>query len=122
MDVLYINTELGIADAEIGELARLYVDEVETTRGLKTKIAPIFEKRDVPSELQEEYDKIVACVKDAPHFEEYDYLKNYIVEQTGLKEENIFKPLRILLSNAENGPDLEDIYKYLKNYLGEFVQ
>ncbi|QOP41288.1 glutamate--tRNA ligase [Sulfurimonas marina] len=121
MDAKELSRYVGFADAEIGELARLYVDEVETTRGLKTKIAPIFEKRDVPSELQEDYDKIVASVKNAPHFEEFNDIKNYIVEQTGLTEEKILKPLRVLLSNAQQGPDLAEIYKYIKNYLGEFV-
>ncbi|WP_304543765.1 glutamate--tRNA ligase [Sulfurimonas microaerophilic] len=122
MDAKELSRYVGFADAEIGELARLYVDEVETTRGLKTKIAPIFEERVVPKEIQEEYNSIKSCIKNAPHFEEFDYLQNYIVEQTGLTEEKILKPLRVLLSNAQEGPELAEIYKYLKNYIGEFVQ
>lgn len=122
MEAKELSRYVGFADEEIGELARLYVGEVETTRELKTKIAPFFEKRDVPSEMQEDYAKIVECVKNAPYFEEYNDIKNYIINQTALGEKKILQPLRVLLSNAQQGPELSEIYKYIKNYLGEFTK
>lgn len=122
MDAKELSRYVGFADAEIGELARLYVDEVVTTRGLKTKIAPIFSERDIPEAYQEQCDTIKRCVKQAPHFEEYGDFKNHIIKETGMTEENFSKALRLLLTNAEAGPELAEIYKHLKNYMGEIIK
>ncbi|MDH4943924.1 glutamate--tRNA ligase family protein [Sulfurimonas sp. C5] len=122
MDAKELSRYVGFADSEIGELARLYVDEVETTRGLKTKIAPIFSERNIPEAYQEQCDIIKSCVQQAPYFEEYDAFKAYIIKETGMTEENFSKGLRILLTNSEEGPELTEIYKYLKNYLGEIIK
>ena len=122
MDAKELSRYIGFADAEIGELARLYVDEVSTTKELKAKIAPIFAPRIIPEALQEQYEVLKNCVKQAPYFEQYDEFRAYIANKTGLNEENFSKTLRILLSNAENGPDLAKIYQCIKNYLGEFTK
>lgn len=122
MDAKELSRYVGFADAEIGELARLYVDEVETTRGLKTKIEPFFRSREVPNELKKDYDLIKSCIKKAPYFEDFDPFRAHIQHETNLDEKKISEILRILLSNAQNGPELAKIYKYIKNYVGEFVQ
>ena len=44
------------------------------------------------------------------------------MKESGLKDENFFQPLRLLLTGAEHGPDIAEIYKYLKNYIGEIVK
>jgi len=61
-------------------------------------------------------------IKDVPYFEKYDDFKNYIMKEAGLEGENFLQPLRILLTNAEHGPDVAEIYKYLKNYIKEIVK
>lgn len=122
MDAKELSRYVGFADAEIGELARLYVDEIETTRGLKTKIEPIFGSRVVPKSFQAKYEILKNSVQNAPHFEEYEAFKEYIMNNTDLKEDEFEKLLRILLTSSENGPNLAKIYKYLKNYLGELIK
>ncbi|MFT7859589.1 MAG: glutamate--tRNA ligase family protein [Sulfurimonas sp.] len=122
MDAKELSRYVGFADAEIGELARLYVDEVGTTKELKEKIAPVFASRKVPQELKEQYDTIKNCAHNAPHFAEYNEFKNYIVNETGFQESDLEKPLRVLFSNAQEGPDVAELYKYLQNYLGEFTK
>ncbi|MDQ7042356.1 MAG: glutamate--tRNA ligase, partial [Sulfurimonas sp.] len=52
LDVKELSRYVGFADAEIGELARVYLQDVYTTRELKDKIAPIFTKRTVPEALK----------------------------------------------------------------------
>jgi len=44
------------------------------------------------------------------------------MKKTGLRGENYFKPLCLLLIGEEHGPEIADIYKYLKNYIGEIVK
>ena len=64
---------------------------------------------------------MINTIKSAPYFEEYDDFKNYIMKESGLKGKNFFKPLRYVLTGAGHGPDVAEIYKCLKNYIGEIV-
>ena len=122
MDAKELSRYVGFADAEIGELAHIYLEEVSTTKELKSKIAPIFSTRNVPDAFKKQTALMAKTIKGAPYFDEYDDFKNYIMKESGLKGENFFVPLRILLTNAENGPDVAEIYKYLKNYIGEIIK
>ncbi|MBW6487577.1 glutamate--tRNA ligase [Sulfurimonas sp.] len=122
LDAKELSRYVGFADEEIGEVAKIYLEESNTTKELKAKIASIFAKKDIPDEFKEYAQTIVKIIKDAPYFEEYEGFKNYIMNESGLKGRNLFKPLRILLTGAEHGPDIAAVYKYIKNYLGEIVK
>ncbi|MDD2448857.1 MAG: glutamate--tRNA ligase [Sulfurimonas sp.] len=122
MDATELSRYVGFADANIGELAKIYLEEASTTKELKSKITTIFATKEMPQEFSEAAKIITQTIKDAPYFEEYDEFKNYIMKTSGLKGKDFFKPLRILLTGKENGPDLALIYKYLKNYIGEIVK
>lgn len=122
MDATELSRYVGFADANIGELAKIYLEEASTTKELKSKIAPIFAPKEIPLEFREAAKSITQTIKDAPYFEDYDEFKSYVMKNSGLKGKDFFKPLRILLTGEENGPDLALIYKYLKNYIGEIVK
>ena len=122
LDAKELSRYVGFADAEIGELARVYLEDVNTTKELKAKIAPIFTERDIFDVFTKETAILAAVIKNAPYFGAYEDFKNYLIKESAIKEENLLKPLRILLTNSEEGPDLVQIYKYLKNYLGEIVK
>jgi len=122
LDATELSRYVGFADAEIGELARLYLEDANTTKELKEKVAPIFAKRKVSQEFAGQTALMAKVIKDAPYFEEYDDFKNYIMKETGLEGENFLQPLRILLTNTEHGPDVAAIYKYLKNYIKEIIK
>ena len=61
-------------------------------------------------------------IQNAPYFEEFEEFKSYIIEHSGLKGKNFFKPLRLLLTGEEHGPELSDLYPYLKNYIKEIIK
>ena len=44
------------------------------------------------------------------------------MQQSNLKGKNFFKPLRLLLTGTEHGPEVKDIYKALKNYIKEVAK
>lgn len=123
LDAKELSRYVGFADEEIGELARLYLEEeVGTTKDLKSKIEPIFAKKVIPDDLKEQTNTIKAVIKDAPYFDEYNNFKDYVMKESGLKEDNFIKPLRLLLTGTQSGPDIEEVYKYLKNYLGGILK
>ena len=123
MDAVELSRYVGFADAEIGELARLYLDEVSTTRELKDKIAPVFESRNIPKAYEATVKRLSEIIKAAPYFEVYSEFKEYIIQKSdNIDEKEMNRSLYILLTNREDGPDLKEIYKHLKNYIGEIIK
>jgi len=122
MDATELSRYVGFADADIGELARLYVDEAATTKELKTKIAPVFAAREIPETMRSDVEKMAAVIKDAPYFENYADFEVYVKKEIDLGNEAFEKALRVLLTNSQSGPDIAEIYGCLKNYLGEIIK
>ncbi len=122
MDATELSRYVGFADADIGELARIYLKEAGTTYELKEKIASIFAPKDIPKTFSKQVATMKEAIIQAPYFKEYDDFKAYITKKTGLVGKNFVTPLRILLTNVEDGPDIADIYNYLKNYIRKIVK
>ena len=122
MDDKELSRYVGFADDAIGKLAKLYLEEVCTTKELKAKIAAVFAEKTVPADCEESAATIKAAIKAAPFFNEFDAFKKHLVETTGLGDKQLCTPLRILLTGSEHGPDLGAVYQHIKNYLGEIVK
>jgi len=122
LDDKELSRYVGFADEEIGKLAKVYLDEVSTTKELKSKIASIFAVKNIPDEFAKDAKLIAQSIKKAPYFEKYEDFEKHLMNETGLKAQNIHKVLSYLLTGAQNGPDIARIYKYLKNYIGEIVK
>ena len=119
MDDKQLSTLFGFADADIGKLAKLYLEEVSTTKELEVKIKSIFSPKDFSAEWGEQMTVMAKLIADAPMMKEFDKFKTYIMQKSGFKEENFFKPLRYLLTGADNGPELSEVYPLIKSYLLE---
>ncbi|OCL86613.1 glutamate--tRNA ligase [Arcobacter porcinus] len=122
LDEMRLSKILGFADESIGKLAKLYLEEASTIKEIKEKLDNIFSIKTTLEGFENESNKIKEVLQKAPYFEEYEDLKNYIVEQTQLKGKNLFKPLRYILTGVENGPNITDIYPFIKNYIGEITR
>jgi len=119
MDDRQLSTLFGFADADIGKLAKLYLEEASTIKELESKILPIFKPKDFTGEWGEEMRVIADLIFDAPAFDEFDTFKTYIMKKSGFEGKKFFKPLRYLLTGAENGPETSDIYPLIKSYILE---
>jgi glutamyl-tRNA synthetase len=113
---------VGFADEEIGKLAKVYLKEVSTTKELKSKIELIFSDKKLLEEFSSSSKIIIEIIKNAPYFNEYDDFKSYIMQKSEFKEKILSDELRHLLTGTRNGPDISEIYKYLKNYIGEVIK
>jgi len=116
-----LSTLFGFADPDIGKLAKLYLEEVSTTTELEAKIAPIFADKDFEGPWANEMRTMETLVQDAPMFAKYEDFQTYVMKESGLRGANFFKPLRLLLTGAEHGPELSDIYPLIKSYLLEIA-
>ncbi|NEW59913.1 glutamate--tRNA ligase [Sulfurovum sp. bin170] len=119
MDDKQLSGLFGFADADIGKLAKLYLEECSTTNELEAKIRPIFKPKNFDGEWGEQMRTIESLISEAPAFQTFNQLKKHITKESGLKGKNLFKPLRILLTGAENGPELSEIYPLIKSYILE---
>ena len=122
MDELRLSKILGYADKDIGTLAKIYIEESNTIKELKEKTDSIFEGKKPLKGFEEEFSQIKNCLQNAPYIENINDLKRYITEQTGLKDDKLFTPLRYALTGSTNGPTISEIYPLIKNYLGEIVK
>lgn len=113
---------VGFADEEIGQLAKLYLGKLSTTKELKAHIASIFEKKNIPKEVSTNATLIVEAIKAAPYFELYDGFKDHILKKTGLNNDDFLQALRYVLTGTNDCPAIEEVYKYIKNYIGEIVK
>lgn len=119
MDDRQLSTLFGFADADIGKLAKLYLEEASTIKELETKILPIFKPKDFTGEWGEEMKVMADIIFNAPAFDEFDAFKTYVMKESGFEGKTFFKPLRYLLTGAESGPETSDIYPFIKSYILE---
>lgn len=122
MDELRLSKILGFADSDIGALAKLFLGEASTISELKANISPIFEPKNVCEGFEEEIKAIISCLQTSEFMEDFKDLEKYIMDETHLKGDNLLKPLRYVLTGKNDGPNLNDIYPLIKNYLGEIVK
>lgn len=118
-DDLLLCRMIGFDDIEIGKLAKLYTEEASTLSDIKDKIQAIFSKKIPPCDFSDEFKKIQEILTTSPYFETYEEFKSYIMQKTSLKGKALFKPLRLLLTGAEHGPELSSIYTHIKSYIKE---
>ena len=122
IDDMRLSKILGFADTDIGKLAKIFLEEVSTIKEMKEKIALIFSLKTTYKGFEEEFRKVKESLQKAPFFDNFEELKKYIEQETNLKDKNSFEPLRYILTGANNGPNISDIYTLVKNYLGEIVR
>ena len=119
MDERKLSTLFGFADVDIGKLAKVYLQECSTINELKEKIHSIFTAKNFNTEWKEEMEILSKLIGEAPAFETFNELKQYLTKKSGLKEEKLYKPLRYLLTNTGDGPELNEIYPLIKSYILE---
>lgn len=121
LNPLELSKFLGYSSRDIGALAKVYLKEASTINEIKVKIDTIFAIKTCEA-FSEEFETLKELSKALPYVKEFHEFKATLSEKSGLEGEKFSKPLKVLLTGAESGPDLNDIYPYIKNYLGEIIK
>ncbi|EIF51429.1 glutamate--tRNA ligase [Sulfurovum sp. AR] len=119
MDDKRLSTLFGFADADIGKLAKLYLQEVCTINELESKIKPIFAPKNFEGKWSAQMHTMEDIIQNAPMINDFNAFKAHILKESGLEGEDFFTPLRLILTGAEHGPELSEIYPLIKPYLLE---
>ncbi|SFV67408.1 Glutamyl-tRNA(Gln) synthetase [hydrothermal vent metagenome] len=117
MDDKELSTLFSFADKDIGKLAKLYLEECSTTNEIEDRIYSIFNEKNFDRECGEDMKKVADIIANSPAFDDFNEFTKYITQKSGLKDETLFKPLRYLLTNRENSPQLSEIYPLIKSYI-----
>lgn len=117
LDNMRLSKILGFADEDIGQLAKLYANNLCTINEIKEKISKIF----APKQSNENNKIINQCLANAPYIDSFEEFKNYIIKNTTLQGENLDKAIYYSLTGEDDGIDIELIYPLIKNYLGEII-
>ncbi|EMG29624.1 glutamate--tRNA ligase [Campylobacter showae] len=108
---------------EFAAIARFYTQESSLLTEIKAKVDAIFATKFIPDEFKAgcEAIKAAATSLNLSEFDEFNELKKALMDVTGLKGKGFFMPLRILLTGAEHGPELSELYPLIKPYLKEIL-
>jgi len=122
MDELRLSKILGYADRELGKLGKIYLEECNTTQEIKEKITLIFKSKTILKNFEEEFRQIKESLSTAPFMDDLNTLQEYLTKKTALEEKRVSKVLYYLITGTKSGPDLNQIYPLIKNYLGEIIK
>ncbi len=106
----------------LGSLAKLYLEEASTLKELKAKLDAIFNCQRDFKEFAKEASILKNIIENMKLPEDFDSFKKELIQQSGLKGKRLFKPLRILLTGAEHGPEIAQIYTHLKPHIKEVIR
>ena len=110
--------ELGFSSPD---LARFYTQESSLIPEIIAKIDAINSAKIIPPQWQKEADEIRKVILNMQIPHSFDELKIVISDETNLKGKSLFMPLRLLLTGAEHGPELKDLYPLIRSDIKEIV-
>ncbi len=119
IDDKQLSTLFGFADESVGKLAKIYLEESSTVTELDNKIKLIFSPKNFTGKYGKEMKIMQKVIQDAPMLNSYEEFQSYIMKESGLKGEEFIQPLRVLLTGVQDGPELSDIYPFIKSYILE---
>jgi len=121
MDNKTLSKIFGFADDDIGKLAKLYLkDDIYTIKELESKIKAIFTPKEFDSQ-QQHLKEIQQILLDAPFFDSFEKLEEFLLNKTKLNKDELYTSLSILITGEENSSQLKDIYDCIKFYLLEVI-
>lgn len=112
---------IGMEFEKIKKLLEIYLKESQTLIELKSKLKPIFEPKIAPKGFEEQFLKLKEILLKMDFPNSYEDFKKELIQKSGLKGKELFKPLRVLLTGKEDGPELAELYDALRERLKEIV-
>ncbi len=104
----------------VAPLARFYTQEASTINELKAKLAGIFGEKDF-AEFKDECLNLRQILAQMTLPNDFESLKNELMQKSGLKGKAFFMPLRLVLTGNAHGPELSELYGLLKPFIKDIV-
>ena len=76
-------------------------------------------------EKQKNYDNnsrlIKKIIQESSYIDNYHEFFSLIEDKSSLDKDDINLALNLLIKGSQDGPSMEQVYPYIKNYLGEII-
>ena len=122
MDDRTLSRIFGFADEDIGRLAKVYLQETSSINGLMERIRTLFAPKTCEGRDGDAMRRLSALILDAPYMESFDEFVRYLSRHSDLEGDALAGPLRRLLTGADSGPELGEIYPHIKFYITEIAR
>ena len=122
MEEVALSRIFGFADADIGRLAKLHLDEAATVNELDERIRAVFSPKSCAGEGGETMRLLSALILEAPMFGTFEEFLRYLRQKSGLDGTELTMPLRRLMTGRDAGPALEEIFPLINPYLTEVAR
>lgn len=103
------------------DLVKFYTQESSLVPEIKLKIERIYSKKDIAQEFLKESNLIKNAIIKMQIPQDFGEFKLRLIEMTNLKGKNLFMPLRLLLTSEAHGPELCELYKFIKDDIKRIV-
>lgn len=114
--------EIFQVDENLADLIKFYTQEGSLISEIKEKISAIFDKNRNFGDFEENAKILKDQIRNIENLpQNFDEFKEILIKKTGLKGKNFFMPLRILLTNSPHGPELKELYPFLKDKIKEII-
>ncbi len=110
------------ADADIGRLIKLYLDEAATLQELDRLILPIFAPKPCEGKDVETLRALSSLIISAPAFKHFEPFYAHIQSEIDLDDATLYPLLKHLLTGTTHGPALQEVYPHLKSYITEVAR
>ena len=122
MEAKALSRLFGFADADIGRLLKLYLPEAGTINALDSIIQTLFAPKELREPWAKEMQQIAILIQEAPMLDQFDDFRAYLEAHSELEGEKLLTPLRLLMTGATEGPELDKIYPLIKPYITEIAR
>ena len=114
-------------DPSVGALAKLYLQESSTLNELREKIGALFAPKMPAGEFEESirtlYPHLRAMIEERSEaLKDFEAFKKEAMSRSNLKGKHFFKSLRFLLTGSENGPELSELFEYIRFFFSDVIK
>lgn len=108
-------------DEKFAPLIKFYTQEASLVPQIKHKIKKIYSHKILNGEFARNAEILKNEILNFENLQSFDTFKKELMQKTGLKGKSLFMPLRILLTNETHGPELNELWEFIKDDIKEII-
>lgn len=115
-------SELFDLDEKHSNLIKFFTQESSLIPQIREKILQIYSKKDIITEYKQSVDILRGIILNMKIPDSFTQFSQELCKLSSLKDKALFAPLRLMITGREKGPELGELYKYIKDDIKEIVR
>lgn len=122
MDTQKLASFIGYSSKNIGKLIKFYTKDYSTIKEIKEKIDTIFSLKTPNKNDAKDSFLLRDIIQKAPTFDKFEEFSEYLLQKSGFDKERLLELLGFLMTGCKSGPNLNELYIYLKDDIKEITR